>query len=669
MPLTSRLVSRTLLASIVFLVIGIAPKTVGQGPKPDLADATLEELGNIPVYSASKHLQPSGEAPSSVTVVTGTQIQEQGYRTLADVLRTVRSFFVTYDRNYSSLGVRGFARPGDFNTRILLLVDGHRLNDNIYDEAMIGTEFPVDVDLIRRIEIVRGPVSSLYGSNALFAVINIVTKHASDLSGLELSAEAVSYSTYKGSISYGRKLPQLEFLVSGSFYGSRGQNQLFYPEFNTPQTNNGIASHADDDQLGTALATISSHGFTLQGAYGTREKGIPTAAYGTIFNNNGTRTTDTHGYVDLRYERTFGSWVTLVRAFYDRYTYLGTYLYPSPTDPTQISPNLDTADGKWWGTELQVTKSFSRNRITGGGEYRDNIRQDQGNYSLNPYSLILDDRRKSFIGAFYVEDELAIASNLTLNAGLRYDYYSSVKASTDPRIAVVYHPTRNNVFKLVYGQSFRAPNVYEKYYAAPPNLPNPDLTPETIRSTELVWERHLSDSLWISASGFHNRLNDLITEEPVGNSTIFHNVQKVESDGLEMELNGQLPEGLEGSASYSFQETKDTDTRKFLDDSPRHLVKLNVTQPLFRKIMFVGLNSQYRSGMATITGGHISPFSIVNLDLLGRKIGKQVDLTASVYNLFDKEYYDPPSTAVSQGAIQQDGRTFNVKMTWYLGER
>src|ERR1035437_10373179 len=300
----------------LFFLLGISTDCLGQKSEPDLSEASLEQLGNIEVYSASMHLQPSGDAPSSVTVITADEIKDHGYRTLADILRTVRSFFVTYDRNYSSLGVRGFARPGDFNTRILLLVDGHRLNDNIYDEAMIGTEFPVDVDLIQRIEIVRGPVSSLYGSNALFAVINIVTKHARDLSGLELSAEAASYNTYKGSISYGRVLPQLEFLVSGSFYGSRGQNQLFYPEFDTPQTNNGIASHADDDQLGTALATISSHGFTLQGVYGTREKGIPTGAYGAIFDNNGTRTTDTHGYLDLRYERMFGSWVTLARAFY-----------------------------------------------------------------------------------------------------------------------------------------------------------------------------------------------------------------------------------------------------------------------------------------------------------------------------------------------------------------
>ena len=144
------------------------------------------------------HLQSSGDAPSSVTVITAAEIQEHGYRTLADILRTVRSFYVTYDRNYSSIGVRGFARPGDYNTRVLLMVDGHRMNDNVYDEAMIGTEFPVDVDMIQRIEIIRGPASSLYGSNALFAVINVITRHGQDVNSVELSSDAGSFNSYKG---------------------------------------------------------------------------------------------------------------------------------------------------------------------------------------------------------------------------------------------------------------------------------------------------------------------------------------------------------------------------------------------------------------------------------------------------------------------------------------
>jgi len=188
----------------------------------DVADASIEELGHIKVYTASKHLQSGTDAPSSVTVITADEIQKHGYRSLADVLQTVRGFFITYDRNYSSVGVRGFARPGDFNTRVLLLVDGHRLNDNIYDEAMLGTEFPVDIDLISRIEVVRGPVSSLYGSNALFAVINIITKRGPDLRGLELSGEVASFNSYSSKLQFVQRQDELWSAATWRrFYGLR----------------------------------------------------------------------------------------------------------------------------------------------------------------------------------------------------------------------------------------------------------------------------------------------------------------------------------------------------------------------------------------------------------------------------------------------------------------
>lgn len=598
MGFASFVLGRKLCAPFLFLTVFAITTCVGQGSASDLSEATLEQLGNIKVYGASKHLQAAGDAPSSVTVITADEIQEHGYRTLADVLRTVRGFFVTYDRNYSSLGVRGFARPGDYNTRILLLVDGHRLNDNIYDEAMIGTEFPIDIDLIQRVEIIRGPVSSLYGSDAFFAVINIITKRGQDLKGLELSADAGSFNVYQGRISYGRKLREVEFLISGTFYGSRGNNRLFYPEFNTAQTNYGMASHADDDQVGSSLATVYFRDFTLQGVFGAREKGIPTAPYATIFNNPGTRSTDSHGYIDLRYEHTFAdSWGVLARTFYDRSTYQGTYMYVSPVDPAQASPNLDFADGKWWGAELQLTKTvLGRNRVTVGGEYRDNIRQGQSDYDLNPYALYLDDKRKSFVGAAYLQDELTITKSLTLNAGFRYDYYSAIQASTDPRAALIYRPWSQTAFKFIYGEAFRAPNVYESYYSVDPNLPNPNLKPEKIRTTELVWEQGLASHLWFSTSAFYNTIDGLITQEPAGSGLlIFRNLQQVKSSGLELEVKGQLSSGLEGAASYSFQQTKDRVTGQFLSDSPKNLVKLNLSQALLKRRVHVSLDAQYRS--------------------------------------------------------------------------
>ena len=663
--------TQTLFLAFLFSIAAEKANCAGQEPIPDLAEATLEQLGSVKVYSASKHLQPASDAPSSVTVVTADEIQKYGYRTLADILKTVPGFFVTNDRNYSSLGVRGFARPGDYNTRILLLVDGHRLNDNVYDEAVVGTEFPINIDLIQRVEVIRGPVSSLYGSNALFAVINIITKRGRDISGLELSADAASFNTSSGTITYGRKLKELEFLISGTFYGSRGHNSLFFSEFNAPETNYGIASHADDDQVGSALATISFRDFTLQAVYGTREKGIPTAPYGTLFNNSGTRTTDSHSYIDLRYQHTFAnSWDVLARTFYDRYIYHGTYIYSSPLDPSQIDPNQDFADGKWWGAELQVTKTvLRRNRITAGGEYRDNLRQNQSNHDLNPYVLYLDDKRQSFVGALYVQDELTISKSLALNAGFRYDFYSALHASGDPRFALIYRPWRRTGFKFIYGEAFRVPNVYELYYSAPPYLPNPALGSEKIRNAEFVWEQGLGTHLWFSTSAFYSSIQDLITQEPVGDNFIFRNLNNVRSSGLEVEVKGQLSQGLEGRASYSFQQTKDTSSGQFLSDSPRNLVTLNLSQPLWGRRMFVSLDAQYRSRIQTLAGSSVSPFAVVNATLLARNLGKHMDLSASIYNLLDKQYFDPPSTENLQQAIQQDGRSFRVKMTWRWGGR
>src|SRR6266849_2400132 len=162
---------------LITFLLSAATALAQQGTK-DLTETSLEDLANIQVYSASKHLQSVSEAPSSVTVITADEIQKYGYRTLADILRSVRGFDITYERNFSYAGVRGINRPETYNSRVLLLIDGHRINNNIYEQAMLGTEFPLDVDLIDRVEVISGPSSSLYGSNAFFAVINVITRKA-----------------------------------------------------------------------------------------------------------------------------------------------------------------------------------------------------------------------------------------------------------------------------------------------------------------------------------------------------------------------------------------------------------------------------------------------------------------------------------------------------------
>ena len=257
--------------------------------QPDLNNMDLEDLTKVQVDTvsgASKFLENSTDVPASVTVVTGDEIREFGYRTLADVLQSIRGFDVVYDRNYSYVGVRGFLAPGDYNARILFLLDGHRLNDDVYDSALVGTDFPVDISLIDRVEVIRGASSSVYGTGGLLAVINVVTKRGRDLDAAEVSGTAGGLRTYKGTGTYGARFDNgIEMLISGTDYRSHRNPSLFFPEFDSPQTNYGVAENADGDRAASLLADVSYGDFNIHVVDNSRTKQIPTASFGSVFND------------------------------------------------------------------------------------------------------------------------------------------------------------------------------------------------------------------------------------------------------------------------------------------------------------------------------------------------------------------------------------------------
>ena len=184
---------------VLAVLVGSAPDVYAQKQLPDMNLEDLLEIDAGRVFGASLRTQPATEAPSSVTFITAEQIERFGYRSLADVLRAVRGFYVTNDRNFSFLGTRGFGKPGDYNSRVLLLINGHRINDNVFGQAEVGPELGMDPSMFERIEIIRGPGSSLYGDSAFFAVVNVITKSASSLAPASMTAEI-------GSLGMSRRL-------------------------------------------------------------------------------------------------------------------------------------------------------------------------------------------------------------------------------------------------------------------------------------------------------------------------------------------------------------------------------------------------------------------------------------------------------------------------------
>jgi iron complex outermembrane receptor protein len=579
----------------------------------------------------------------------------------------VRGFYVSYDRNYSYVGVRGFSRPGDYNTRILLLLNGHRLTDNLYNSALIGTDFQLDVDLIDRVEIVRGPSSSLYGTNAFFAVVNVITSDVHHFQGMVLAGETDGFGTYKGRSTYGQRLHGVDLFLSGTAYDSGGPARLFFPAFDSPSTNYGYALHADHDSSGSFFGRLSFGHFTLESAGSTREKQIPTASFNTVFGDPRTHTVDDRGYLDLKYERTLQENAELTaRISFDRVTYHGVYANAS-ADETGSKLNHDFGRGDWADIEVKITKPlWQKHKLTVGSDFRDNLRQDQSNYDVSPYHAYLNDSRDSIDWAIFAQEEFSLIRRLTLNAGLRHDHYESFGGTTNPRLALIYSPLSSSTFKLMYGRAFRAPNNYELYYSDGVTLEsNPHLRPETIATTELVWQQDMGARLRLTADGFDNQIANLIDEQtdPSNGLIFFANAGKARSHGVELELAGRIVKNIEGRVSYSFQHTADSATGIGLTNSPQHLAKAVVIWPLAHRRLFLGSDIQYVSARKTLTGSEVRPFAIANVTLTSREFAGGFQLSGSVYNLFNRIYSDPVGAEIREPALPQNGRDFRLKLS------
>ncbi|MCE9535294.1 MAG: TonB-dependent receptor, partial [Nitrospirae bacterium] len=439
------------------------------------------------------------EAPASITLITAQEIRRFGYRSLADILRSVRGFYSTYDRNYSYIGLRGFARPGDYNTRVLLLIDGHRLNDGVYDMAPMGTDFLFDVSLIERIEVIRGPGSSLYGNNALFGVINVITKSGAGRKGLQADVGGGSLGTLKAMGSYGHVTGSgREVLIAGSTYRSHGQDRIHIPEFDG-RDSPAVAVGLDDDQASSAFGSVSAGRFSFQAGMTHRLKQIPTASFGTAFGDSRTQTVDDRAFFNGVYEGPIGQgWTATARMGYDYYNYEGQY--PTP-EHGSVTLYTDQSRSHSFTGELTARRRLGRVHLfTAGTEIRRDVQNEQ--WASDPTGPYFDLDAPGTKTGVYVQDEIRPVSWLLLNAGLRLDRFADYGTRTTPRAALVLLPRQRTAIKLLHGRAFRAPNPYERYYYAQPSQSGSQLRPEQIQSTDLVWEESLTNHLRMTATAF-----------------------------------------------------------------------------------------------------------------------------------------------------------------------
>lgn len=344
------------LASLALILPLCGQSTLGQTPTPPTASASGEAalFEELPVVEAATlHTQTLEEAPASVTVVTAEEIRRYGYRTLADVLRNVRGFYVTSDRMYHYSGTRGLALPGDYNSRLLVMLNGHPLTENIYNSNnFFAQDFGLDMDLVERIEIIRGPSSALYGSNGILASINVVTVSPVDSPQARVSSETGSFGEKKMHVSSSTYLGKgANLLVSASVFNNGGRS-LFFPDYDSPETNNGIGEGIDADRGYHTFANLVRGKWTLTSYFNSREARTPAVGGGTVFNSSGARIRDSRNFVGSSYSTTIGENGKLRwQLFYDQYRYNDRYDYPWD-DAGTIQDNRTWNWGDWVNTQI-----------------------------------------------------------------------------------------------------------------------------------------------------------------------------------------------------------------------------------------------------------------------------------------------------------------------------
>jgi outer membrane receptor protein involved in Fe transport len=617
------------------------------------------------VTAASKQLLSVDQAPASITVITREEIQAFGYQTLPEALRAVRGLFFTDDRIYTYIGIRGFTPPGDLNTRILILFDGHPVNDVWAGQGFSARDFDVDLAEVDRIEVVRGPASLLFGTGAFFGVINVVPRARLSNRNVEGVVGAGGVGGVKARVTGSLGNDEASAILSAAGFTATGAELT---DFEGAGTVRGL----DNERSIGANAKAKWKGLSLTAKWNQRKKQVPTAPLGAAFGVPGTEYTDARGFAELKFEHEFFSRLTLTaRAAYDASRYRGYYAQLDSNG--EAFRTTDTGGGDWLSAEVRAGLFlFEGNRLTLGVEGQAQFAYQQ------PAGFTARENTTRFFFSGTLLDEWQLWNNrLFLQAGVRVDKYNDLSEfALSPRGAVVARLYESGLTKLVAGRAFRAPTVYELSFndaLASQRAPPPGtLTPEYITTFELEHSHNFTPELRASIGGYYNLIDRLVVlaqeelEPPAcaGGTLqcyVYSNATRgLTALGAEAQLRWQPGRFTLVEGTYSFVMLGGpggSDAPPY----PQHLASARAMIPLKEGLVRLSGQATYQSGRRdAVTGASPGEAVLLNFGLSGDY--GPVRYFAGVQNLLDARYPLPVLSEVGAGLIPQYGRTFWLEL-------
>lgn len=637
----------------------------------NLNDLSLEELLHVKITAAAQHAERLQESPASVTVVTAEEIRRFGYRTLAEALSYVRGLYTTDDHTYTYLGARGFSIPGDYESRIILMINGHNISERILDEAIwYRNDFPVDMDLVERIEISRGPSSALYGGNGMLATINVVTRRPNAGGGTEARLEVDSLGERKVEANTSVELGKgATLLFATSVFNNSGPQTVYFPEFDAPETNFGRAIHMDGEKGYHAFADLTWGNWEILAVAGDRVKVQPVSWGNSVFNDPGTRAEDSRGFLDISYVRELaGDRMLTWHTSYDEYRYRGIYHYVADYG---TEDNREHDYGDWIGSELAYRfPDFARGYLTVGGEVNLDLRALMNVFDVSPKPFqMLSINPLDRWGGVFAQQEWAFGQHWALEAGLRFDWSWLKRNAFSPQAALIYQPSAKADLKFIYGRGFRNPSSYDMFYDdyGLTTVPNRSLRGERVDTFELDADYNFTKKWSAAATVYHYQLNDLIQYLYVNSFlTQAANDGYVRAAGAALELNFRPRPSMEISASLAIQRAVSdlTEGRAVLPNSPGQVGKLRFSFPLWRDRVTVAGGIQALGQRQTYAGNTLPWFILPELVVTTKPFAGGLELCARISNLSNTYYRDPVGLSGLVDSMTGPGRSYSLSLIW-----
>jgi outer membrane receptor for ferrienterochelin and colicins len=654
---------------------------VRYGQPTEISDVQLRSSGEV--TAASRVAERIEDAPASVSVIDGRELRAFGYPTIVEALRGARGVAVHDDSAYASVGIRGLGILGNYGNRVLVLADGHPMNDDVIGSSYVGYDNRVDLDDVERIELVRGPGSVLYGTSAFSGVINLVSRGRSVPNRVHAQIGAMGEGVMRAragfSLGFGRDAGVTASVGIARTDGADRTVQQLDESATPARLVERTARNNAAFTAGTFNARAWWKDLSLQLFWSARDVSNNLGVYGTVFGDNNSHLVDARSFAEVRFEPRIGSIGRLfLRAHANLYQFRSAYTY-------EPNPTTEEYDSFWYGVEARAQFDIHRAfRLTAGGEFQHHPAVSF--FALDRVTNVrsVDVKSPLLVGAGYLLAEGDPVSWFRYSLGARVDVYNTFGASVNPRAAMIFRPAQAATLKVTGGQAFRAPSVYELYFndgglsqrsACDPTGRTPcALGPETIRSAEVEYShRFLSE--WVAVAAAHGSLTErVIVSEGAGTMTdpsVYRNAAApILVVGGDVELRREWLGGWMLAVMYGYQRARQLDPsgEKLVLNTSEHLASARAVAPIVPGLLQIATRLSLESprpvrASALSMEQEFSPWAVVgDVVASGRVERFGIRYSVGVYNVFDWRYSLPVNEVFAHRFAPQPGRTFMLNV-------